>query len=73
MAKVPFSHGLTDEYLGGDDQGVMENAFEDGMMQQQGTQNGSKMDGERVSRNQGAGLSQPVGGGTKVREKPAGR
>lgn len=68
-----FTHGLSDDYLGGSDQSVMEAAFEDGKMQQQKTQSGSKMDGERVSRNQGAGLSQPVGGGTKVREQPAGR
>jgi len=68
-----FTHGLSDDYLGGSDQSVMEGAFRAGMLQQQGTQQGSKMDGERVTRMQGAGLSQPVGRGTTVRSKPAGR
>lgn len=69
MAK--FTHGLTDGYLGGSDQSTMETSFERGMMQNQNTQRGSKMDGERSSVNQGAGLSQPVSNGTKVREQPS--
>lgn len=68
-----FDAGLSDHYLGGTDQGVMEAAFEDGKMQQQRTQSGSSMDGERVSRGQGAGLNQPVGTGTSPRRHPAGR
>ncbi len=65
-----FTHGLSDPYLGGTDQPVMEAAFQAGMEQQQKTQQGSKMDGERVTKNQGAGLNQPVANGTVVRQSP---
>ena len=66
-----FTHGLTDGYLGGNDQSVMEAAFNDGMLSQQKTQQGSKLDGERASTQQAAGLSQPVVKGTVVRQPPA--
>jgi hypothetical protein len=71
MAKATFTHGLTDGYLGGDDQSVMENSFNAGMEANQKTMQGSKMDGERQSMKTSAGLNQPVVNGTKNREEPA--
>ncbi len=65
-----FTNGLSDEYLKPEDKSVMESNFESGMMQQQNTQRGSKMDGERTSVMQGAGLSQPVADGTKPYKRP---
>lgn len=66
MAK--FTHGLTDGYLGGDDQSVMERNFDAGMSANQKTMRGSKMDGERDTVKTSAGLNQPVVNGTKNRQ-----
>lgn len=68
MAK--FTHGLTDGYLGGDDQSVMESNFQNGMEANQKTMQGSKMDGERDTVKTSAGLNQPVANGTINRIDP---
>jgi len=71
MAKATFTHGLTDGYLGGNDQSVMEASFNAGMEANQDTMQGSKMDGKRDTVKTSAGLNQPVANGTKNREQPS--
>ncbi len=68
MAK--FTHGLSDPYLGGNDQSVMEASFQSGVASQQGTGDGEKLNGERFTKNTGSGLKQPVSQGTKIRRAP---